>query len=172
MFKSHTCTNIISSEASLYTHVILSTPIFRGQFNNEWNKFSICMNVNKFHLICGGVLLHLKYALDPYVLSLMWSWITICTHPPTRGTLPTHKPKQHVQTQAERKRDSPEVNCFYYQFPVAVPLPDAHPFYAGANNSERHSKWRQPVKNFIISIHSSSDIVIAGTISVLPTRQT
>lgn len=110
MFKPHTCTNIITS---LYAHVIMTTPIFRGRFNNAWNKFSICMNVNKFRIICGWVLLHLKYALDPYVLSLMWSWITICTHPPTRGTLPTHKPKQHVQTQAERNSDSPDLALFH-----------------------------------------------------------
>lgn len=150
MFKLHACTNIIPSEASLYAHVILTAPFFRGRSNNAWNEFSICMNVNKLHLICGGVLLHLKYALDPYVLSLMWSWITICTHPPTRGTLPTHKPKQHVQTQAERKRDSPDLALFHLACSNWIvstigsrPLPDAHPFYAGPNNSERQSKWRK-----------------------------
>lgn len=113
MFKPHTCTKIFTSEVSLYAHITLTTPTFRGRLNNTQNKFSICMNVNKFHFICSGVLLHLKYALDPYVLSLMWSWITICTHPPTRGTLPTHKPKQHVQRQAERKRGSPDLALFH-----------------------------------------------------------
>lgn len=55
-----------------------------GALNNAWNKLLICINVNKFHFICShvrGALLHLKYALDPSVLSLMWSWIPICNTP-------------------------------------------------------------------------------------------
>lgn len=146
MFKPHRCTNIITLEASLYAHIILTTPVFRGQFNNALNKFSICMNVNKFHFIFGGVLLHLKYALDPYVLSLMWSWITICTHPPTRGTLPTHKPKQ---TQAERKRDSPDLALFHLPclnwIVSTIGSRSLCRCQTPPNNSERRSKWRKPV---------------------------